>query len=45
MDNRDIDTATIAIHELFHVAGFKDPMIQSFNKEIHERCGFLGMSY
>ena len=45
MDNRDIDTATIVVHEIFHVAGFTDPQIQDLNSEIHEHCGFTGMSY
>jgi hypothetical protein len=45
MDNRNIDTATIVVHELFHVAGLQAPLIQSLNKEIHEHCGFTGMSY
>lgn len=43
--NRNIDTATIAVHELLHVAGLKDPQVQNLNGQIHEHCGFTGMNY
>ncbi len=43
--NRNIDTATIIVHELFHVAGLDDPQVQNLNREIHEHCGFTGMNY
>jgi hypothetical protein len=39
-ENRSIDTATIAVHELLHVAGLKDPQVQNLNRQIHEHCGF-----
>jgi hypothetical protein len=43
--NRNIDTATIAVHELLHVAGLKDPQVQKLNRQIHDNCGFKGMDY
>lgn len=43
--NRNIDTATIAVHELLHVAGLNDPQVQNLNRQIHENCGFTGMDY
>ena len=42
---RNIDTATIVVHELLHVAGLNDPLVQNLNRQIHENCGFNGMSY
>ncbi|MGZ5435653.1 MAG: hypothetical protein ACXWID_18700 [Pyrinomonadaceae bacterium] len=42
---RNFDTATIIVHELFHVAGLDDPQVQNLNRQIHENCGFTGMSY
>jgi YD repeat-containing protein len=43
--NRNMDTATIAVHELLHVAGLNDPQVQNLNRQIHENCGFTGMNY
>ena len=45
LGNRSIDTATITVHELLHVAGLKDPQVQNLNRQIHEHCGFTGMDY
>jgi hypothetical protein len=44
-DNRDIDTATVIVHELFHVAGYKELVVGRMNQMIHNNCGFKGMSY
>jgi hypothetical protein len=43
--NRNFDSATILVHQLLRVAGLKDPQVQSFNRQIHEHCGFTGMDY
>ena len=45
LHNRNIDTATIVVHELLHVAGLNDPQVQNLNRQIHEHCGFTGMDY
>ena len=43
--NLNRDTATLIVHELFHVAGLDDPQVDSLNQRIHENCGFKGMDY
>lgn len=36
------DTAGIIVHELFHIAGCDDPLIDSLNADIHKYCRTIG---